>query len=197
MLRPVPVHVFVVDGARLAGVRPATVRARARRLLAALGRAARTLNVVLVDDAEMRRLNRAHRRIDRPTDVLSFPMDGGPPAPGVGRAARGRAPAPLGDVVLNLDAVRRQARDRGGWARAHAGRAGRAWSALAEATLLLVHGVLHVEGHDHRRAAEARRMRAEERRRFEQLTQRKRSKTGTTVSTPPSSGSRSTRASAR
>ena len=94
------------------------------------------LSVSLVTDAEMRALNRRHRRVDRPTDVLSFPL-----------LQRG----PLGDVVISLDAARRQAR-RGGW------------SLALELRRLLAHGILHCRGHDHEQPADARRMAAAERR---------------------------------
>jgi probable rRNA maturation factor len=46
---------------------------------------------VLVDEDEIRRLNRDHRGLDEPTDVLSFPVDEGGPAAG---------PRELGDVVI-------------------------------------------------------------------------------------------------
>jgi probable rRNA maturation factor len=49
------------------------------------------LTVELVDDARMRELNRAHRGIDAPTDVLSFPVDGAAPTAG---------PRELGDVII-------------------------------------------------------------------------------------------------
>jgi probable rRNA maturation factor len=49
------------------------------------------LAIVLVDEAEIRRLNREHRGRDRPTDVLSFPVDERGPAGG---------PRELGDVVI-------------------------------------------------------------------------------------------------
>ena len=49
------------------------------------------LAVQLVGEGEIRTLNRAHRNIDRPTDVLSFPVDGGGPSAG---------PRELGDVVI-------------------------------------------------------------------------------------------------
>lgn len=82
----------------------------------------------------MRRLNRDWRGKDRTTDVLSFPQAG--PAPGL-----------LGDVVISLPAARRQA--------AAAGR-----SLGRELDALLIHGVLHLLGHDHEGgAAQARRMR--------------------------------------
>jgi len=69
----------------------------------------------------MRRLNREFRKIDRPTDVLSFPAE---------------APAFLGDVAIDVPYAARQARKRG-----HA--------LDREVQLLLAHGVLHLLGHDH------------------------------------------------
>jgi probable rRNA maturation factor len=47
--------------------------------------------IVFVEENEMRTINRHHRGLDRPTDVLSFPIDG------VGRTA---GPRELGDVVI-------------------------------------------------------------------------------------------------
>jgi probable rRNA maturation factor len=49
------------------------------------------LSVELVDEQRIRELNREHRGLDEPTDVLSFPIDGVGPAPG---------PRELGDVVI-------------------------------------------------------------------------------------------------
>jgi len=49
------------------------------------------LALALVAEGRMRELNREHRQIDRPTDVLSFPVDAGGPASG---------PRELGDVVI-------------------------------------------------------------------------------------------------
>jgi probable rRNA maturation factor len=65
-----------------------------RAALAALDAAGVTdghLSVELVDERRIRELNREHRGIDRPTDVLSFPVDGAGPAAG---------PRELGDVVI-------------------------------------------------------------------------------------------------
>ena len=73
------------------------------------------LAVELVDPERMQALNRDHRGRDRPTDVLSFPVDGTGPAQG---------PRELGDVVICAE---------------HA----------AEVEEAVVHGVLHLAGHDH------------------------------------------------
>ena len=116
---------------------------RAQRVLGALGHARSELSVSLVDDAEIARLNRAFRGRDRPTDVLSFSFLEGEFA-----AHRGRL---LGEVVIGVGVAARQARA--------------AHRALEDRVArLLIHGGLHLLGHDHARAAQARRMRREERR---------------------------------
>jgi probable rRNA maturation factor len=136
-----------------------TIRSRAERLLVLLGLSDRELSLVLCDDAEIQELNKSWRKKDKATDVLSFPQDD---------------EQVLGDVVLSIETAIRQSTDADGWARAHAlGDApGRAWGPLDETTLLLIHGVLHLLGHDHHKKAEAQRMRSEEARLFSLLTKR-------------------------
>jgi probable rRNA maturation factor len=119
------------------------LRRRAARVLRALDLEGAELSIRLVDDAEIAVLNERHRGRRGPTDVLSFSLCEGPHA-----ARRGEL---LGDVVISLDTAARQAR--------------RARRPLEREVLrLLVHGALHLIGHDHVRAGERRRMRAEERR---------------------------------
>jgi len=102
------------------------------------------LSVAWVDDEGIRALNRRWLGRDRATDVLSFPM-------GEGQSA-GSAGTLLGDVVVSLETALRMARRR----RASPSRI---------VAHLLVHGVLHLLGHDHVGNARARAaMRAEERR---------------------------------
>ena len=86
--------------------------------------------VVLASDREVKRLNARHRGRNKPTNVLTF----APSAPGLG-----------GDIVLASGVVRREA--------AAAGR--RPAHHLAH---LVVHGVLHLGGHEHDRPGDARRM---------------------------------------
>jgi rRNA maturation RNase YbeY len=119
------------------------LRRRAARLLRALELPGAELSIRLVDDAEMAQLNERHRGRRGPTDVLSFSLLEGPHA-----ARRG---ALLGDVVVSLETAARQAR-----------RGRRTLD--SEVLRLLIHGALHLIGHDHVRAAEARAMRSEERR---------------------------------
>ena len=99
------------------------------------------LSVALLTDSAIRRLNREWRRMDRPTDVLSFPQEG----------EGGAGARVLGDVAISLDTARRQAREGG-------------WTLVAELRRLLAHGLLHCLGHDHELSSQARRMAAAERR---------------------------------
>jgi len=86
------------------------------------------LSIVLCDDAAIHALNKQWRGKDEPTDVLSFPQieAGAVPVPG----------GVLGDVVISLETAARQA-DRLGH------------SLEVEVRRLLVHGALHLLGHDH------------------------------------------------
>jgi len=88
------------------------------------------IGIRLTDDAEVQALNRAYRGKDRPTNVLSFPGDDptGPRAPG--------QPLLLGDIVVALETTVREAAEAGRTVEAHLGH-------------LVVHGVLHLLGHDH------------------------------------------------
>jgi probable rRNA maturation factor len=88
------------------------------------------ISVVLSSDREVRRLNHAHRGRDKPTNVLTYE----PPAPGM-----------PGEVIVALGVVRREA----------------AASKRAPAhhlAHLVLHGALHLAGHDHDRAGDARKM---------------------------------------
>jgi probable rRNA maturation factor len=121
----------------------ARLRSSARRILRALDHSRSELSVALVDDAAIAELNAAYRGREEPTDVLSFSLLEGKHADHRG--------ALLGDVVVSLESAARQAR-----------RARR--SLEEEVERLLVHGALHLLGHDHREPDDARAMRAEERR---------------------------------
>jgi probable rRNA maturation factor len=108
------------------------------------------VDVRVTDDAQIRELNRAHRGVDAPTDVLSFPLQ--MPAVGAVHAPFVLPPGELvhlGDLVLS-------------WPRAVAQAAQYGHSVAREGAYLAVHGVLHLLGYDHERPADARAMRARE-----------------------------------
>lgn len=102
------------------------------------------VSVLLTEDRKMRELNREYRGIDKSTDVLSFAFEEDTTVklpPGV--------PRMLGDVVLSLETVRRQAVEHS-----------RTFS--QEAAWALCHGVLHLLGYDHQTDDEEALMRAKE-----------------------------------
>lgn len=101
--------------------------------------------VRLADDRALRALNRRWRGKDAPTNVLSFPA--GPRPPGLPEGC----PWPLGDLALALETVLREA-------------AAEAKPVADHLAHLVVHGTLHLLGHDHEQAAEAEAMEALERR---------------------------------
>jgi probable rRNA maturation factor len=119
---------------------PATIRRVADAMLAELELAAAELSVLLTNDAEIHALNLHHRQKDKPTDVLSFPLDEGGGADGAVSGTR-----VLGDVVISLDTAARQAR-------------GRKRELLPEVRFLLAHGILHLLGYDHGNPREKREM---------------------------------------
>src|SRR2546423_1829031 len=78
----------------------------ARRLLSDAGRKYAEVSGLLVDDAEIRTLNRDWRGIDKATDVLSWPQEEGSADPSP------RQTDVLGDVAISLDTAARQAAAR-------------------------------------------------------------------------------------
>ena len=113
------------------------------------------LEVFLVDEQRITDLNRQHLAGTGPTDVLAFPIDSpvlGADDIDVGATDVGAAEVErhLGDVVICPTIVAAQASD-------HAG------SFDAEMSLLVIHGVLHILGHDHYEPEEAEIMQAKER----------------------------------
>jgi rRNA maturation RNase YbeY len=93
------------------------------------------VNVVLVSDRTMARLNWTYRHVRGPTDVVSFPMREGEHGDVSGFL--------LGDVVLSLETLERQAREPHDDGRPATGTPAR------ELALMTVHGVLHLLGFDH------------------------------------------------
>jgi probable rRNA maturation factor len=113
----------------------------AETILDGLGLQDAEVSILLVSDAEIRKLNRKYLDRDRPTNVISFTMDG--PARGGGL---------LGDVVISTQTAEREAKAAG-------------MRTVERFARLLAHGILHLTGMDHERGgAEARRMTGSERR---------------------------------
>jgi probable rRNA maturation factor len=135
-------------------VTPGTLRRRAAKLLGELGVPDADLVVVLTDDEEIHELNAQWRQKDAPTDVLSFPQN--EPFAKLGPGAI------LGDIVISLDTAARQVDEDGILPRLRPVVGDGPWSLLDEVTFLLVHGTLHLIGHDHHEPEETERMESAE-----------------------------------
>lgn len=98
-------------------------------LLEDLGLAEREVTVVLLDDPAIHRLNREHRGVDSPTDVLSYPTS---------EPDDGFIPTVthLGDIIISVDTAARQAARHG-------------HDLLSETLVLAAHGLTHLRGYDH------------------------------------------------
>jgi probable rRNA maturation factor len=122
-----------VQRATRAGAVPGVTKIRGwaeAALRGRLRRRPRAVTVRLVGLAEGRRLNETYRRRHGATNVLAFPAAAG---------------AELGDIVICVPVMAREARVQGKAPAAH----------LAH---LVVHGMLHLQGYDHHRPDESRRM---------------------------------------
>ena len=81
------------------------------------------LELILTTDEEIQKLNKIHRQKDKPTDVLSFPLEN---MPGM----------PLGSIIISVDTAKKGADEFG-------------HSVNDEIKLLFIHGLLHILGYDH------------------------------------------------
>ena len=102
------------------------------------------VNLTLTDNEEIHRINLEYRQIDRPTDVLSFPM-ADYPVPGDFSDIEERDPDAfhpetgeliLGDIIISMDKVKEQAKAYG-------------HSNTRELAFLVAHSMLHLMGYDH------------------------------------------------
>lgn len=94
------------------------------------------ITIVLTDDQQLHELNRDYLGVDAPTDVLSFPASESDPETGA---------TYLGDILISIPRAAQQAHAAG-------------HPLEAEVQLLVVHGVLHLLGHDHAEAQKKARM---------------------------------------
>ena len=94
------------------------------------------LSIILTDDARLHELNLNYLGVDAPTDVLSFPASETDPETGARY---------IGDILISVPRAQTQAEAAG-------------HPLESEVQLLVVHGVLHLLGHDHAEAEEKARM---------------------------------------
>lgn len=125
----------------------ALLKRAGERVMAILGDEKDEAGLVLVDDAAIHELNREHRGVDSPTDVLSFALDEGEDGDFAGPGDDW--PHLVGDVIISLERAETQRVEYG-------------HSLEREIVYLLVHGLLHLYGFDHVEEADRRLMRERE-----------------------------------
>lgn len=103
----------------------AEIKRTAGKILSLLKERDSKIALVFVSDQRIRKLNRKYRRADRATDCLAFPM-----REGIDKRLN---PQLLGDVVISVDAAKRNARLFG-------------TSVKTEIKLYIIHGILHLLG---------------------------------------------------
>ena len=98
------------------------------------------INVLVTDDAGIQIINRESRGLDKPTDVLSFPMfqltPGEPPTDWLDYQDPATGMVPLGDMCISLERAVAQAQEFG-------------HSTRREVGYLTIHSILHLLGYDH------------------------------------------------
>ncbi|NQV13779.1 MAG: rRNA maturation RNase YbeY [Parcubacteria group bacterium] len=92
------------------------------------------VSLAVVDDGEIRKLNRRYRQQDKATDVLSFPFLS---ETDVGEFPLAQNSQDLGEIIISQATASRQAQAQG-------------HSLTKELEILYVHGLLHLLGHDHK-----------------------------------------------
>ena len=128
------------------------VRAAAEKAAELYGVPTAEVSITLTDNAYIHELNRQYRKIDRPTDVLSFARNEGVEP----EVKDGPAINVLGDIIISVERAQEQAADYG-------------HSLRREMAFLTVHGMLHLLGYDHMEEAERAEMQREEKYVMEQL----------------------------
>lgn len=114
------------------------------------------ISVTIVDNEEIREINREFRQIDRATDVLSFPMLEFEDVEAPLEDTETDFEMPLGDIVLSLERAAEQAEEYG-------------HSTEREIAFLTVHSMLHLLGYDHIDEADRLKMRAKEKQLMKEL----------------------------
>lgn len=103
------------------------------------------VSITLTDNPHIHEINRDYRKVDRPTDVISFALNEGEEP-----EIEGGAPINvLGDIIISVERAKEQAKDYG-------------HSVRREIAFLTVHGMLHLLGYDHIKEEDRKEMRKEE-----------------------------------
>ncbi len=132
------IRVAIACPQELVAVDRKQMRHTTRTVLQGEGIADAEISLAFVDNPTIHRLNQRYLQHDEPTDVLSFPL------------SEANAPRLSGELVIGVEVAREQAERRG-------------HDVQAELALYIIHGLLHLCGHDDHTAQDAAAMRQRER----------------------------------
>lgn len=122
-----------------------TVNEAAQKVAELYGLDNAQVSITLTDNPHIHEINRTYRKVDRPTDVISFALNEGEEP-----EIEGGAPINvLGDIIISVERAKEQAADYG-------------HSVRREIAFLTVHGMLHLLGYDHIKEEDRKEMRKEE-----------------------------------
>lgn len=122
-----------------------TVNEAAQKVAELYGLNNAQVSITLTDNPHIHEINRTYRKVDRPTDVISFALNEGEEP-----EIEGGAPINvLGDIIISVERAKEQAADYG-------------HSVRREIAFLTVHGMLHLLGYDHIQEEDRKEMRKEE-----------------------------------
>ena len=142
-------RILIKNRQRTLTLKTGNIRKLAIKILQMLRVTNGELSLLFVSDGTMRSLNRCYRKIDRTTDVLSFPFQEFPLPKNTFPSSKA-IPIPLGDIIISIPRTLKQAKEH-------------KTSKDSELFTLLVHGILHLFGYDHETSEiEAKKMRRKE-----------------------------------
>jgi probable rRNA maturation factor len=121
---------ILIDNQQKAKIQTRRISQKTEQILNALGCNDHEISIVILDDQEMAQLNKTYRKINKPTNVLAFPMQEG--------EFSEITPGLLGDVVISIETAEKEA-------------AAAMISLEERISQLLIHGILHLLGFDHER----------------------------------------------
>ena len=104
------------------------IRQKTKQILSALDCDSHEISLVITDNDQIQQLNKRYRKIDKPTNVLAFPMQEG--------QFRNITPGLLGDIVISCETAQKEAKSAN-------------INLTERISQLLIHGILHLIGFDH------------------------------------------------
>ncbi|WP_300462287.1 rRNA maturation RNase YbeY [Desulfobacula sp.] len=119
---------ILIDNQEKKKLSTAIIHQKTKQILNALGCDDHEISILITDDAHIQALNNTYRGIDKPTNVLAFPMQEGQFAD--------ISPGLLGDVVISCETAQQEADEAN-------------ISLVERLSQLLIHGTLHLMGFDH------------------------------------------------